>query len=890
MWTRALAAYDGDLHAEHRARLRTTLQACKTNCDLVAADISNDLPTFTLHDSSHTDELWLLADTIAGEQYNLTPTEALVFGAAILFHDLAMTQTAFPEDLTEYLPALRWRDLIYQHFMQEIGRKPTQNEIQSPPNSVAIRAKQDFLRSDHAQQSEQLPMRQFGTSEDPIYLLPDRELREQYGELIGKIAASHWWSEKKLAKEFDFLVGQPSGYPRSWIVDPLKIACLLRVADISHIDATRAPSFLHRIRKIDGDSAIHWTFQENIRSPILENDRLTYTATRRFRIDEAESWWLCVETLRNIDETLRAVDNLLADKQKDRFAAKSVAFADDIRMLSKQIPTDGWYPIDARIKVNDVISLVKRLGGQELYGNNPKVALRELVTNSADAIRARQICDPSADDINLRVRVELKRSGGKVTLVVDDNGVGMTLEVLTDSLLDFGRSYWSTNSARNDLPGLLSSGFCPTGRYGIGFFSVFMLGKKVSVISRRFDTGYADTHVLEFTDGLDARPLARKATANEVLGIGGTRISVELDDLAANVFALYDSQKLADECARLFPTLDIQLQVGTPEEGFIVSVRPNDWETLSPSGLRDRLARDPARLESLLFSESNLSNLYDGEKIVGRLSLLVRHGDIADVEAADVTYMDTGSVITVGGASSNTSIRGAVGVLLGEPMRAARDTATPIVSDEELARWASDQASLVYALKPSIAEQLRCSAWLASVGGNPGPLVVAQSRIGAMTVEGIEYWASSQDEIIILQDASLFLSSRDLGISVDEAMSMLNHNVLVADCGSPVVFAARRPHNGLVGHPRQHLSRTLDHICQGAIARGWQCSERKIYSLSRAQSKISDEYSRMRRKASTRDDDPHHPLRRVVGLLPSGDEWYLNADIYRKSDALNESN
>src|SRR3546814_15231734 len=65
------------------------------------------------------------------------------------------------------------------------------------------------------------------------------------------------------------------------------------------------------------------------------------------------------------------------------------------------------------------------------------------------------------------------------------------------------------------------------GKYGIGFFSIFMLGDLVRVISRRFDRDTQSARVLEFRHGLGSRPNLRNADPKEVPLDGGTRIEVK---------------------------------------------------------------------------------------------------------------------------------------------------------------------------------------------------------------------------------------------------------------------------------------------------------------------------------------------------------------------------
>ena len=81
---------------------------------------------------------------------------------------------------------------------------------------------------------------------------------------------------------------------------------------------------------------------------------------------------------------------------------------------------------------------------------------------------------------------------------------------------------------QEELPGLLSSGVRATGKYGIGFFSVFMIADRIQVITRRSDSAAKDAFVLEFSSGLQGRPILRPAAKNEQLIDGGTRVRLKL--------------------------------------------------------------------------------------------------------------------------------------------------------------------------------------------------------------------------------------------------------------------------------------------------------------------------------------------------------------------------
>lgn len=89
-------------------------------------------------------------------------------------------------------------------------------------------------------------------------MIDDSDLREHYGSLIGQIAASHHWDMERLAIEFAATHPPAPFFARDWSVDPLRVACLLRVADAGHIDGRRAPSFLLKILQMNSLSRDHW--------------------------------------------------------------------------------------------------------------------------------------------------------------------------------------------------------------------------------------------------------------------------------------------------------------------------------------------------------------------------------------------------------------------------------------------------------------------------------------------------------------------------------------------------------------------------------------------------------------------------------------------------------
>ena len=152
------------------------------------------------------------------------------------------------------------------------------------------------------------------------------------------------------------------------------------------------------------------------------------------------------------------------------FTVDRIAGAESPIQLARYIRTAGWRPVGAEVRVTSVDRIVRLFGGRLLYGHDLSVPLRELIQNASDAVRARRALaeDPFYEG---KVVVSLKNiEGDSWRLIVEDDGIGMSERVLIGPLLEFGKSFWASEEAQDEFPGLLSAKLCQTGRYGIGFF------------------------------------------------------------------------------------------------------------------------------------------------------------------------------------------------------------------------------------------------------------------------------------------------------------------------------------------------------------------------------------------------------------------------------------
>lgn len=760
LWNTTLASKSSDdPAAAAREKLRVSFLSFRERAGLLAAEISRDLPEFTVHDISHLDALWEVADIIAGEEFSFTPPEGFVLGGAFLLHDLGMSLAAYPQGIEELKQQRSWNDTIALQFMEKYNRYPTAAELSTPPPEAVRAATAYLLRALHAEQAERLGMAAWSSpgTDSPQHLIQDTDIRQTYGRIVGLIAHSHWWSVQELEQIFSRTLGAPHWCPKEWTTDPLKLACLLRLADAGHIDARRAPYFLRAIRHISAASEDHWAFQQRIGKPHLSGDALSYTSGYAFPFEESASWWLCFDTLRMIDEELRAVDALLADKGLHRFAARRVAGVESPDRLISYVPTVGWTPVDASVQVSDVPRLLTCLGGNELYGRNLRVPLRELIQNASDALRARWAIEGRPEGWG-QVSVRLGEDDGRHWLEVEDNGIGMSSTVLTKYLLDFSTTFWGSSAMIDELPGLLGSGFRPTGKYGIGFFSVFMLGDSVRIRTRRWDAAQKDTLVLEFNTSLSSRPVLRKAENDEVLRDGGTCIRVWLRTAPTEQGGLlyrFDNEPpmlLVQLCGEVCPALPVTL-VCTQNKTTTPVITGADWLDCPGEKLLERTCDwmayetedydGDARQDFIAKAAANLRVLREADGTpVGRACIaLYRRNTKGSIWRLN-------GVCAIGGLAA-CRLYGIVGVLAGTSERAARDVATPVVSRQTLAAWATEQASLVAFIYEDPEDQMDCAAIVRRCGGQTLELPIARYGDSYVSFNRIAHM-SLPDEVLLV--------------------------------------------------------------------------------------------------------------------------------------------
>lgn len=127
-----------------------------------------------------------------------------------------------------------------------------------------------------------------------------------------------------------------------------------------------------------------------------------------------------------------------------------------------------------------------------LYTNR-EIFLRELISNASDALdklryRINKGETPRHGDMPLEIRISLDKDAK--TLTIADTGLGMTAEELAENLGTIAKSGSEqfiadlANASNDSKDAATADAANIIGRFGVGFYSVFMVAKKVEVTSR----------------------------------------------------------------------------------------------------------------------------------------------------------------------------------------------------------------------------------------------------------------------------------------------------------------------------------------------------------------------------------------------------------------------
>lgn len=132
-----------------------------------------------------------------------------------------------------------------------------------------------------------------------------------------------------------------------------------------------------------------------------------------------------------------------------------------------------------------------------------EIFLRELISNASDAtdkLYYKALTENISGINRSDLSIDIKADKDNRTLTITDHGIGMTKEELEENLGTIANSgsfkFKAENESQDDDIDII-------GQFGVGFYSAFMVAKKVEVMSKAYGSDQGYTWVSEASDGYE---------------------------------------------------------------------------------------------------------------------------------------------------------------------------------------------------------------------------------------------------------------------------------------------------------------------------------------------------------------------------------------------------
>lgn len=479
--------------------------------------VSQIFPHYSLHDSSHSESILTNIERVLGRCFidSLSVSDLWLLLSAAYYHDCGMA--VFSKDTTEALKNPKFIELVrtfqsdkgsslhkYAEYYDCKGDKLEYKKVEVTGESYESLTflLADFIRRQHADRSDMF------VKGDISINLPGNPIPNRLITSLGEICLSH-------AKDFQYVMAMP--YKANGVVDgdfchPRFVACMLRLGDLLDLDNNRfSDVLLKTLSDMPKDSWEHYYKHLATSHYLVSNRRIEITAKcGDIEVAEkAEQWFAWI---------IQEMHNLQAhwsDIMPSEGEPTTLPSLGDIK-----VEIEGYEPIDGKNITRfemDTGRAMELLQGTDIYQKKTEF-MRELLQNATDAIYIRMFKEHecankmlSDDSDGLRqfikecqnrkiaVRIEKidtasvsKDSDGeeanRYAITITDDGVGISMETLK-YMINTGSG--SQNAEKKALVERMPKFMRPSGCFGIGFQSVFMVTGKVTIRTRNIDSGQA---------------------------------------------------------------------------------------------------------------------------------------------------------------------------------------------------------------------------------------------------------------------------------------------------------------------------------------------------------------------------------------------------------------
>jgi molecular chaperone HtpG len=472
---------------------------------------------YSEHGFSHINDVLKSSEHLITEKSKelLSSYDLSVLVISVVLHDSAMHLTEdgfltlingdYPPIESKYIKEEPTWDILWNDFISEAKRFDAKKlqEIfgnEKPVTQISIEKDSltgrdnfligEFLRRHHARLAHEIAINGVPGGSGGKKLELGSEPINGFRDLCGFIARSH---NMNLRDAVDKL--EPKKKQKHFHTHVPYIMVLLRIADYIQIEANRAPKQLLSVNDLS--------------SPISKREWAKHHSIVEIIPDDSDPEALYIDAEPTNALIFEALSSLFIDIQNE--LDKSWAVLGEVYGLSKNLYNLGITVRRIRTSLDDIQSYINekspsyipkvlkfKMSDSEmmelliapLYGDNPEIGIRELMQNSVDAcLELKDLVNKelvySAHDINEGVRITLtdyKDKGGE--LVIEDHGIGMTLDIIENYFLNIGASFRNSDVWKKAHETGGHSDVYRTGRFGIGLLAAYLLGNEIHIKTR----------------------------------------------------------------------------------------------------------------------------------------------------------------------------------------------------------------------------------------------------------------------------------------------------------------------------------------------------------------------------------------------------------------------
>ncbi|WP_256758360.1 hypothetical protein [Cohnella sp. WQ 127256] len=460
---------------EQRALVRKELVKASQRLMLVR----DTFPTYTLHNELHAlNVVEIMGELLGNRLQELHVLEAALLLMSAYYHDIGMVFT--PEEKNGIQNEAEFAEFLEKHPKAHLQLKEYQSLVESDRHGVPEELAEWYCRWIHPKRSKHYLMGE--TDEIRWNVVPINDLVallcESHGEDIEAVCMSTKMETEALGH-----------------ADLRFCSILLRIADILDFDNSRSPDEVYKYLGL--------SYQRNRREEMSDVEWRKHLCSEGFvfkdkeRAERYSISFIAAPQEPAVEYDLRQFLNTIEHELEKcstalkycstRWQSFKLPHTINRNGIKSQGYTYGEYRFT--LEQDQILNL---LMGENLY-SDPYVFIRELVQNAIDTTRHRVVSEQSKGNaafvpkpIVFSTWVD---SDGYTWLRIDDYGMGMDEEILTNYFLKVGRSYYQSEQFKIDQLNWMersSTDFTPISRFGIGVLSCFIIGDQIEVSTRRF--------------------------------------------------------------------------------------------------------------------------------------------------------------------------------------------------------------------------------------------------------------------------------------------------------------------------------------------------------------------------------------------------------------------